>query len=274
MLHRLSVLTLLVLAVAGLARGQSGGAGELGTAKGEPVRIGIAGDSTARDYTNMSDSYRELRGWGQYLGESVPGVRAQVLNHGKGGCSSKSFINEGRWEKLLADGPDVVLIQFGHNDVPNKGPERETLADEMPETLPEDGLGSDEMDWFRHNMRTYIRTAREAGVVPIVVTPMERRSFTSNGKNVREKNKPWADAAIAVARELDAAVIDMNAYSIEMMNEKGLEGTLYMHPTREGELDNTHYNEAGARVYAEFIGKKLAELLPQVLPRPQREPAA
>ena len=261
---RLCVLLLSALSLTGLAFAD----------ESPTVRIGIAGDSTARDYSNMSDSYAELKGWGQYLAESMPDVQAEVLNHGKGGCSSKSFINEGRWEKLLADKPDVVLIQFGHNDVPNKGPERETLTEEMPDSLPSEGLGSDKMDYIRFNIRTYIESAREAGVVPVIVTPMERRSFTSNGKSVREKNKPWADAAAEVAEQLDAPVIDMNAFSIEMMNEKGFDGTLYMHPTRDGELDNTHYNEAGAKVYAEFIGEKLTELLPELLPQEAAEPGA
>lgn len=229
-----------------------------------PIRVAIAGDSTARDYGDMSDSYQSLHGWGMFVQDYLADGAIDVLNHGKGGCSSKSFITEGRWEALLAEKPDFVLIQFGHNDIPNKGPQRETNPDAVPDTLPAEGPGSDLMDWTRHNFRTYIQSAREAGVTPIVVTPMERRAFTSNGKRVRPKNQPWADAAIAVAQELDAPVIDMNAFSIALLNDLGFEGCLFMHPTREGELDNTHYNEQGARIYAEFIARKLAELCPQI----------
>ena len=231
----------------------------------DTAKIAIAGDSTARDYTNMSSSYSALRGWGQYLADYMTDIT--VLNHGKGGCSSKSFINENRWKKLLADSPDYVLIQFGHNDIPNKGPERETLTDAVPETLQAEGLGSDPMDWIRNNIRTYITQARDAGVVPIIVTPMERRSFKSNGKSVRLKNKAWADAAKAVAEELDAPVIDMNAYSINLLNGFGFEGCLFMHPMRNGKLDNTHYNELGARIYAEFIVKELGKVAPELAPR-------
>ena len=226
------------------------------------IRIAIAGDSTARDYTGMEGSYAVLHGWGQHLAEQFSADSVVVLNHGKGGCSSKSFLDEGRWDKLLADQPTIALIQFGHNDIPNKGNDRETKPEEMPAQLPANGLGSQDKDWFRHNIRTYITTARSEGIEPIIVTPMERRSFTSNGKRVREKNKPWADAAKAVAQEMDVKVIDMNAFSIDMLNELGFEGSLFMHPERDGEIDNTHFNEQGAKIYAEFIAQQLAEQVP------------
>lgn len=228
------------------------------------VKIAIAGDSTARDYGGMSNSYQALHGWGMYIGDYLATDSIAILNHGKGGCSSKSFINEDRWDKLLADQPDIVLIQFGHNDIPNKGPERETNPDAVPSELPADGPGSDPMDWTRNNFRTYIETAREAGITPIIVTPMERRSFKSNGKSVRLKNRPWAEAAIAVAEELDVPVIDMNRFSAELLNGLGFEGCMFMHPTRDGELDNTHHNEQGARIYAEYIARELAKLLPEI----------
>jgi len=229
-----------------------------------PVRIAIAGDSTARDYTGMSEKYADLCGWGQVLSRSFAAGKAEILNHGKGGCSSKSFISESRWQKLLEDKPDYVLIQFGHNDNPNKGPERETNPAAVPAKLPASGAGSDPTDWYRNNIRTYIEQSRSIGAVPIIVTPMERRSFTSNGKGVREKNKPYADAAKDIARELGAPVIDLNAYSIQLLNKLGLEGCAFMHAHQNGELDNTHFNETGARIYAEYIAEQLGLVVPDL----------
>ena len=49
-----------------------------------------------------------------------------VTNTAANGRSSKSFIDEGKWAAALALKGDYYLIQFGHNDEPGKGPERET----------------------------------------------------------------------------------------------------------------------------------------------------
>src|SRR5688500_14571549 len=87
---------------------------------GGKVRIVLAGDSTVTD----------KQGWG-------PGFKAllrddvECINLAKGGRSSKSFRNEGLWDQVLAAKPDFVLIQFGHNDEPGKGHERETDADTL-----------------------------------------------------------------------------------------------------------------------------------------------
>src|SRR4051812_44690800 len=79
------------------------------------VRIALAGDSTVNDKT----------GWGIGFAKAM-NDQAEVTNFAKGGRSSKSFIDEGHWQKVLDAKPDYVLIQFGHNDQPGKGPERET----------------------------------------------------------------------------------------------------------------------------------------------------
>src|ERR1700733_2904407 len=79
------------------------------------IKIALVGDSTVNDEG----------GWG-------PGFRAsfdshiEVVNFALNGRSSKSFRDEKHWEPVLAARPDYVLIQFGHNDGPGKGPERET----------------------------------------------------------------------------------------------------------------------------------------------------
>src|SRR5215216_2577104 len=56
------------------------------------------------------------RGWGMVLGQFFVDP-TMVQNHAVNGRSTKSFIDEGRWEKVVAelkDG-DFVIIQFAHN---------------------------------------------------------------------------------------------------------------------------------------------------------------
>src|SRR5690349_1816151 len=75
------------------------------------VRIALAGDSTVTDKS----------GWGVGFAKAMKDD-VEVLNFAQGGRSSRSFVNEGHWKKVIDAKPDYVLIQFGHNDQPGKGP--------------------------------------------------------------------------------------------------------------------------------------------------------
>ena len=116
-------------------------------------------------------------------------------NLARGGRSSKSYRAEGFWEEALAHArePDYrtfVLIQFGHNDQPGKA-ERST-------TLPE----------FRKNMRTFAEEVRAGGAVPLLVTPLTRRTF-KDGELV-DGLGPWAEATAVVARESGTTLLDLH----------------------------------------------------------------
>ncbi|MFA6544360.1 MAG: GDSL-type esterase/lipase family protein [Limisphaerales bacterium] len=75
------------------------------------VRVAVIGDSTVCEYPAASN----IRGWGHFLAPAFqPHVR--VINLAQSGRSTKTFIKEGLWVKTLAEKPDFVLIQFGHND--------------------------------------------------------------------------------------------------------------------------------------------------------------
>src|SRR6187399_2452045 len=82
---------------------------------GERVHIVLVGDSTVAEGGGWGPGFRDAFG---------PDVR--VTNLALNGRSSKSFLDEGAWAPALAARPDYILIQFGHNDGPGKGPERET----------------------------------------------------------------------------------------------------------------------------------------------------
>jgi len=208
-----------------------------------PLSVVTIGDSTVSSYDVAATLQR---GWGQLL----PGVlhATFVENRAVAGQSSKSFIDSGRWQSLLEQTrPDVVFIQFGHNDVPGK-----------PETHYTDpGVPTDETThFFRNNIRTYVRDTRERlGALPILVTPMERRVF-DDGK-IRRTNEPYAVAMRAVAAELGVHVVDLNAMSIEMYErlyaEVGADAGKDLHI----EGDNTHFNAVGARLYAAEVAKNL-----------------
>ena len=115
-------------------------------------------------------------GWGDGFATFLtPG--AECVNWARGGRSSKSFINEGWWKKALAEKPDYVLIQFGHNDQPGKG-DRST----------------DPNSDFRDYLQRYVDDARTHHIQPILVTPVARRTF-AEGK-VLPVSSLWSEVGM------------------------------------------------------------------------------
>src|SRR5690606_38821867 len=80
----------------------------------KPVRILMVGDSTMATYAKPPKDRPDLTGWGQVFGESFRD-RVTILNRAISGRSSKSFMEAGDWKKAIAEKPDFVFIQFGHN---------------------------------------------------------------------------------------------------------------------------------------------------------------
>ncbi len=200
-----------------------------------PVRLAVIGDSTVCEWPADSGQC----GWGQFIHEYYEDEVA-VTNLARSGRSTKTFIREGRWEKTLEIQPDVILIQFGHNDshAPDR-PESTDSATDYPEYL-----------------RRYVREAREQDAMPIFVTPMVRRQFHEDG-TMRDNLRPYAEAMISVGKELDVPVIDLHQSSWEIVEELG--------PERSPELanapgDGTHFNEKGARLMAELVMQELSKI--------------
>src|SRR5690606_7161682 len=124
-------------------------------------------------------------------------------------------------------GPDVVLIQFGHNDQPGKGPQRET----DPQTT------------YRENLARYIDEARAIGARPVVVTSLARRRWMDDGIHIRSDLREYAEAAAAVAAEKQVPLIDLHRRSIDVYQSLGPAGCELISPrNRDGGVDHTHLN--------------------------------
>jgi len=176
-------------------------------------------------------------GWGETLPDFFT-EEVAVINHAIGGRSSKSFVDEGRWDSAKEDirEGDFVLIEFGHNDQKND-PTRFT----NPETT------------FRDYLRLYISDSRELGAIPVLVTPLARRIFGSDGK-ASQSLAPYARAMEAVADERDVMLIDMHSISIDYYNFLGeAESLQYGDVSTEGVLDRVHFNRLGAVWCARWI---------------------
>lgn len=205
------------------------------------IKVVVIGDSTVA--TNPLESPQ--RGWGQCLQQHFdPSVI--VENHARNGRSSKSFIDEGLWAKSLEQKPDYVFIQFGHNDQPGKGPERET----DPNTT------------YKEFLRRYIDESEAVGAKVVLLTSMERRKFDKNG-HIIQSLKPWADAAKQVAEEKGVFLIDLHDYSVGIFEKLGDNSSQYLN---RDENDRTHWSQAGAQLWAEYIVAQLPKAGPQYKP--------
>ena len=197
-------------------------------------RVALAGDSTVTT----------TAGWGAAF-EELLGARGECLQLARGGQSSKSFRDSGNWAKVIEAKPDYVLIQFGHNDMPGKGPERET----------------DPATTFRENLARFVDEARAAGAKPILVTSMARRTF-EKGKILGEL-APWAEAAKAVAAEKEVPLVDLFARSVALLEKLGPEGSAAFDPvTKDGKPDRTHLSPEGGKAMAKLIAEELRKVEP------------
>lgn len=216
------------------------------------------------------------RGWGQMLGgyfdESV-----RVDNHAVNGRSSKSFIDEGRWEAVrqkIQPG-DYVFIQFGHND---------EKADSLRHTDP----GST----FDANLRRMAKETIDAGATPVLFNSIVRRNFAHNpdaianddyrkahlgdiaeGDSLIETHGDYLLSPRNVAHELGLTFIDLNMATHNYVQQMGAakSKSMYVWISKgqcpaypDGRQDNTHLNVSGARTVAAMAVDSIAAKIPQL----------
>jgi lysophospholipase L1-like esterase len=211
-----------------------------GSALAGPVIL-LVGDSTVATQATSPGS-GPGRGWGQVLPEFF-GDDVTIHNAAVNGRSSKSFIDEGRWEKAIAEKPNYVFILWGTNDA-NKDPVRHTEPDST----------------FREYLNRYIDEAKAAGAVPVLVTPSAYRQFSPSGL-FKDTLTPYAEAMKGVAAEKKVPLIDLNAATVALYEGLGPEESEKL-AAKEG--DRTHFNETGARKIAEIIVLAIPQAVPEL----------
>jgi lysophospholipase L1-like esterase len=200
-----------------------------------PLRLAIIGDSTVCEYPPE----HACRGWGQYIQDYFKDT-VHVINLARSGRSTKTFINEGIWAKTLEVRPDILLIHFGHND---------SHARDRPES-------TDAAADFQDYLRRYIDEARAAGATPILVTPVQRRTYGSDGK-LDNSLLAYVNAMKTVAAEKTVKAIDLNASSGRLYEQLG---TAANDVVANAPQDRTHFNEEGARLMAHLVMQELTQV--------------
>jgi len=223
--------------------------------KSKPVKMFLIGDSTMADKP-IEDNPE--RGWGMVL-PSFFNDNVIVENHARNGRSSRTFIEEGRWDFVLnrVGKGDYVVIQFGHND--------EVETKKSYTTLPE----------FKANFQRFVREVREKGAEAILCTSVARRKFDSIG-NLIDTHPVYPEVIRQVAKEMSVPLIDMQRKSEKVLLKYGVENSkkLFMHiapgiwkKVPDGRVDDTHFVEAGAMEMAKCFVEGIREENIKVLKR-------
>ncbi|MGH8856320.1 MAG: rhamnogalacturonan acetylesterase [Telluria sp.] len=203
-----------------------------------PDRVILVGDSTMASSTGYGDAL---------CARLTPDTAC--INLARGGRSSGSFRAEGRWDevsRLLRDGAPFrktyVLIQFGHNDQPGKP-----------------GRSTDYVTGFPANMSRYVNEARALGGVPVLVTPLTRRSFKDG--YVHNDLAPWAGTVRAIARSTGAPLVDLNTLSLDAVQAMGPQEADQL--ARSGaNFDHTHLGPRGAELFSGIVARELVRQVP------------
>ncbi|WP_336322210.1 rhamnogalacturonan acetylesterase [Streptomyces lavendofoliae] len=222
------------------------GAGAAG-ARPRTATVWIAGDSTAaRKYADAAPE----TGWGMALPFFLT-PHLTVANHAMNGRSSKSFVDEGRLDTVLAGirPGDLLLVQFGHNDQKAADPARYT----EPWTT------------YREHLLRYVAGARARGARPVLLTPVERRRFDARGDALPTHGE-YPAAMRALAAEQGVPLVDVQAASLAEWDRLGPEPSkayfTWLAPGEspnypDGRQDSTHFRPRGAIEVARLVAAGL-----------------
>jgi len=212
------------------------------------THVFLAGDSTMSEKDEKD--YPET-GWGMpfswFFNDTVT-----VENLAKNGRSTRTFISEGRWQVILSSlhKSDSVFIQFGHNDAGEHKKDRYTTPQQ-----------------YEHNLKRMIQDVEAAGAEAILLTPVVRRHFDSEGR--LKNTHPYSDIVRAVAKQTRVTFIDMEKVTHDYFESMGDKNSAlrFMHiPPNlnpnypNGVRDDTHFNPLGALEVAQLVLRELKRL--------------
>ena len=212
-------------------------------------RIFMAGDSTMSHYDT---SKTPQRGWGQLFSQSFNND-VEVINLARGGKSTKSFISQGLWDKLInqVQKGDWVFIEFGHNDHDKSKPQRFCTPEE-----------------YERNLIRMVSDVKAVGAHPILLTPIAMRSFNKDGSYHDGHGQYPAHVKMA-ANKTGVPFINADSLLGAKIEKMGPDSSklFYMNfgPSLykifpEGHVDNTHLRKQGALAVCELVVSAMRDL--------------
>lgn len=219
------------------------------------ITIFMIGDSTmaSRPYKDGNP----VKGWGQVFGLYFKGS-VRIENHATSGRSTKSFIDEGRWQNVkerLRPG-DYVIIQFGHNDQKKEDPARYSS-----------------LEAYQSNLEKFIAETREMGAHPILATPIVRRRFDDQGQFFDTLGE-YPETARQTARKNRVPLLDLHVRTQELVADiygEARSKTLFLHipsgeyPSLEEDMaDDSHLSAIGAFRVCDMAVEEIRKEVPEL----------
>jgi len=210
--------------------------------------IFVVGDSTANNHANGA------LGWGDPFIASFDSTKINVVNRARGGRSSRTFISEGLWDKVLNEikKGDFVLIQFGHNDagaINDASRARGSLPGIGEETEEIDNLLTkkhEAVHTFGWYMRKMIADTRTKGATPIVLS-LTVRNIWKDGRVERGPGK-YGDWAADIAKSQNVLFVNVTKLIADKYEQMGEEKVKALFGP-----DHTHTSPAGAELNASLV---------------------
>ena len=246
------------------------------TSSKHQTTIFIIGDSTAAE--KLHPTTNPERGWGMVF-QGCFTENILVDNHAVNGESTKSFIDEGKWQNVLdkIKPGDYVFIEFGHNDEKSKDPRRYTQ------------VGST----FDANLLRFVKETRERKGIRVLFNCVVRRCFwsakpdsvddeklrntvydgneTITSDTLIDTHGAYKDVPEKIAREMNVPFINANKITHDIEQGMGVIGSRKLHMwflpgenkfVLKGKKDNTHYNYNGAHIVANALADAVGRQIP------------
>lgn len=216
----------------------------------------LIGDSTVKNST------KGFMGWGTPIEKMFDSTKIRVANRALGGRSSRSFLREGLWDKVVADlrPGDFVMMQFGHNDSGpfDEGKARASIkgnSDETREVVIKETGAKEVVQSYGWYLRKYISDAKAKGATVYVCSLIPRNIWAEGRiKRASEGHGKWAKEA---SEQAGATFVDLNAIVADRYEREGEEKVKTTYFTT---VDHTHTTPAGAEANAQAVIEGLRNL--------------
>ena len=238
---------------------------------GKP-RLFFTGDSTVKNADKDDDG---MWGWASQAQTVFDESKITLINAGRAGRSTRTFIKEGLWKRVydsLKPG-DFVTIQFGHNDIcPITDAKGRGVIPGTQDTLHVYKMddGSYEVVYsFGWYLRKMIDDVREKGATPILVSLTPRNEWP-NGK-IERRDDSYGKWYREVVEATGVEFIDMHNISADFLDKKFAVGSLPSDKEKAKAKiaaikekagiyfiqDHTHASKMGAQMNAQSFAKGL-----------------
>ena len=210
--------------------------------------IYMMGDSTMK--FNNYYSYPQC-GWGQGL-ELFVKEDIRIYNYAENGRSTKSFIDEGRFDKILSriKPGDYVICSFGHND--------EKEYDKLRYTRP--------FYEYQDKLQYFAKEVEKKKANIVFATSITRHQF-ENGKCINSHGD-YPKAMLEFCNKNNYTCIDLNKLTMDLYTSLGEEKTKGYHMIfdsnkfsnyPDGKDDHSHLVLDGAVTVAYLFVKEISK---------------